>query len=379
MKVRVALLAGSPVYYQAPLFRLLAQDPRIDFTAIFSSSAGATRPYDNEFGMPVDWGVDSLGGYRHRFLRKADSNPTGGSPLSLRDYDVVPLLLAERYDVLWIQGYHTVTGVLARLTQAVTRGATCYRDDANLLTPRPRWKTLLKTVGLRPLFAGSTGLFFGTANRAWFRRWGMRDDQLFFVPHAADYNRLLASAPQGRTAREPPLESLAKGPVILTVGRLMAKKNPLMLLEAFRRVRERRDCTLLVVGSGELEPAMRARAEAGNVADVKFAGFLSQREIGRGIPRCGRLLPSFRLMRLGGWWSTRQWPSASPWSSQTALAVRSTSSRRAKRDSLSDMTTLQPARPRWTRSSRTRRSGGGWARTRRELFEPGITRPLMPA
>ena len=39
--VRLALFAGSPVYYQAPLYRRLARDPRIDFTAIFASTAGA--------------------------------------------------------------------------------------------------------------------------------------------------------------------------------------------------------------------------------------------------------------------------------------------------------------------------------------------------
>src|SRR2546429_3349145 len=33
-RVRLALVAASPVHFKAPLYRLVAADPRIDFTAI---------------------------------------------------------------------------------------------------------------------------------------------------------------------------------------------------------------------------------------------------------------------------------------------------------------------------------------------------------
>lgn len=50
MKIRVALFAAAPVYHQAPL-RRIAADPRIDFTAIFASNSGATRPYNDGVGL----------------------------------------------------------------------------------------------------------------------------------------------------------------------------------------------------------------------------------------------------------------------------------------------------------------------------------------
>ncbi len=48
-----------------------------------------------------------------------------------------------------------------------------------------------------------------------------------------------------------------------------------MLLEAFKRVRERRGCALLLVGEGELRPALEAAAGP----DVRLAGFLNQSEL----------------------------------------------------------------------------------------------------
>ena len=50
--IRVGAYAPSPVYYRSGLYRHIAADPRIEFTAIFSSSAGV-RPGDLGYGRPI--------------------------------------------------------------------------------------------------------------------------------------------------------------------------------------------------------------------------------------------------------------------------------------------------------------------------------------
>jgi glycosyltransferase involved in cell wall biosynthesis len=69
------------------------------------------------------------------------------------------------------------------------------------------------------------------------------------------------------------------GPVILTVGRLIPKKQPLR--EAFRQVRASRRCTLFVVGSGQFEHELRQKVAAEGIPDVVFAGFLDQTQVAR--------------------------------------------------------------------------------------------------
>ena len=285
MKIRLALVAGSPVYYQAPLYRRIAGDPHIELTAIFASTAGALRPFENGFGTPVDFGVDALEGYSSRFLKKAGSNPSGGSTFDLHDRDVVAAVWRGRYDVLWLHGYHTMTHVLAAVAQKARGGAILYREEQTLLNPRPRWKTALKHVGLPWLFQGSYGLFIGIENRRWFERWGMPPERLFPVPYAVDNEALQRAAFELAPRRERLRMELGvrrdAGPVILMVGRLIPKKQPMHMLEAYRRVRASRPCSLLVVGSGPLEDALRRKVAVEEIPDVVFAGFRSQTEIAR--------------------------------------------------------------------------------------------------
>jgi glycosyltransferase involved in cell wall biosynthesis len=272
------------MYYHAPLYRRLAADDRLDFTAIFASRAGATRPLEEGYGGAVDWGVDALGGYRSVFLRKADRNPTGGSTLALRDLDVASVIARGRFDVLWLHGYHTLTHLLAAFTQKALRRALMVREDQTLLHTRPAWKSALKRPLLAALLHESIGLYVGTENRRWFEAWGVPPERLVHVPYAVDTPVLAAAG----NALAPARESLraefgisSAGPVIVTVSRLIPKKQPLFLLEAFRRVRARHACALLIVGSGELEPELRAKVERDAIPDVSFAGFLSQGEVAR--------------------------------------------------------------------------------------------------
>ena len=308
--VRLALFAGSPVYYQAPLYRRLAADQRLAFTAIFASSSGATRPFDNEYGHPVEWGVDPLDGYDSIFLRRADRNPPGGGVFALRSLDVVQLLARGRFDVLWLHGYHTITHLAAASTQLMLGGQRLYREEQTLLTPRPRWKTAVKSVGLRWLFSGSYGLFIGTENCRWFRRWGVASERLFHAPYVVDNETLRAAA----GALEPfktQLKAefgLAPGAclVILFVGRLVAKKQPWLLLEAFRRVRSEHRCSLLVVGSGPLERELRELVANARIPDVIFAGFLDQTKIARAYAVADVFCLVSADDETGDSWSTRQ-------------------------------------------------------------------------
>lgn len=293
-RVRLALFAASPIYYQAPLYRILAADQRLDFTVIFSSDQGARRALENDYADAIDWGVDPLEGYKSIFLSRASENPAHGGLFALRDYDIARLIWRSDYEVLWLFGYHTITHLIAASVQKTKKRPLMYREEQNLLSPRPAWKTVIKQFGLRPLLKGSYGLFIGTENRRWFERWGIPSERLFHVPYVADEESLMASAMGSvEEARRSFGISPESGPVVAFVGRLIDKKQPLMLLEAFKRVRQRHPCTLLIVGTGEYEGVLRERIAAEDIPDVVFAGFLNQREIGRAYQAAdGFALPS---------------------------------------------------------------------------------------
>jgi glycosyltransferase involved in cell wall biosynthesis len=276
------MLAGRPVYYHAPLYRLVAQHPAIDFTAFFASDVGARRPV-HLAGAAANFGGSPLGGFKSVFLGgSAGAIPSGF--WSLRNPEIVSKLARGRFDVLWLHGYNTATHLLALLTQRCVGGPILLRDEQNLLSPRARWKTSVKKRVLPLLFRGVSGLYIGTENKAWLMQWGIPDTKLFFTPYTVDNERWQHEATQFAPQRVALRQQFGIDdptcPVILSLGRLVEQKQPLALLEAFRRVRRRHKCALLIVGAGDLEVVLRREIARKQVPDVHLTGFLPQEQVG---------------------------------------------------------------------------------------------------
>jgi glycosyltransferase involved in cell wall biosynthesis len=225
-----------------------------------------------------------LSGYDHTFLKRAHANPIGGNFFSLRDIDVVSILRKLRPEVLWVFSYPYLTHLLGVLSQRLARVPVLLREDQTRLHPRQAWKEVIKKVIFASLFAGQRGLYVGIESRRWFEYYGFANEKLYFTPYSCDNAGFRAVHQLLRGQKEGLCADFGIGgdaPVILSVSRLIDKKQPLMLLEAFRLTRSRARCSLLIVGTGPLEQAMRRKVEAELIPDVVFAGFLNQSQIGR--------------------------------------------------------------------------------------------------
>src|SRR5438067_509076 len=62
-KYRVLLVCSHPVQYAAPVFRRMAQHPRLDIQVAYCSLQGAEAGLDPGFGVTVAWDVALLEGY----------------------------------------------------------------------------------------------------------------------------------------------------------------------------------------------------------------------------------------------------------------------------------------------------------------------------
>jgi len=283
--VRLTLFTMSPVYYQVPLYRLLAADRRLDFSVLYASSGGI-RPAEAGYGQPIAWDTDLLSGYQSAFVARSEVNSIGDCGFfGLRDFDVVGRILSLNPEVLWLFGYNYLSHQLAALTQKARLRPLLFREEQTLLEPRPLWKRAVKAVAMRALFASESALYIGTRNRDWFAHYGVPLDRLFFTPYSVDNEGLRSDhASLGPTKTAIQAEFGIKenaGPVLLTVARFIGKKQPLHLIEAFRKLRQEFDCTLLLVGSGPLEQAMREKVVRERIPDVVFAGFMNQSSISR--------------------------------------------------------------------------------------------------
>lgn len=281
--LRLGTLTGCAVPYKAPVYRGLAATPGVEFTAIFASSAGV-RAADMGYAHNVAWDTELLAGYRSIFLRNADRSPAlGRSYWSVRNPDIATVLARERFDVLWLDGYNSLTFSLAIATQTVLRRALLLREEQTLLHPRGLGVTLAKELVLRGLLAGRHALYVSTENRRWFEHYGVPPERLWSAPYSVDNAYFQAEAqrlaPRRAELRDRFGIAPDAGPVLLSVSRLIDKKQPEFTLDAFRRLRAKHRCAMVFVGSGPLEARLREAVARHHVPDVHFAGFLNQTEV----------------------------------------------------------------------------------------------------
>lgn len=272
---RVAFVTSHPIQYQVPIFRHLAERSDIDFHVMFAQIPEAAQQGDG-FGVSFTWDVPLLEGYSFEVLENVSAKPSV-TEFAGCDTPAIADRLRD-FDAVIVNGW-VVKTCLQALRACRLRGIPCIvRGEANHLRPRAWWKRLLQRQLVRQF---SAFLYIGSANRDFYKSYGVRDEQLFPARYCIENERFL-SASQDSSRRDRARHSWGIPDVAITFlycGKFIDKKHPLELLQAFADVAQpMQNVHLLMVGDGEL------RHEAETLAaklqlPVTFAGFLNQSEI----------------------------------------------------------------------------------------------------
>jgi glycosyltransferase involved in cell wall biosynthesis len=279
--IHVAVVNSHPIQYFAPLYAYLNRDPSLRVTALYCSDFSLRGDFDPGFQRPVTWDIDLLDGYPALFVGR---RTRGRAPRGFWSL-LCPRLWREirtgGYDAIVLHGYNYAACVLAFAAAKSKRLPVLMRSDTHLGLRRPAWRRRLRQRGLSIAYRFVDAfLAIGTANSAYYRSLGVPDSKIFDAPLAVDNSRFMA--PVGgqselkRRWRLPP-----DRPAILFAGKLTRQKRPDNLLLAFNRLlAEGHQATLLVAGSGDMEPELRSLAAATlPQQSVVFAGFVNQREL----------------------------------------------------------------------------------------------------
>jgi glycosyltransferase involved in cell wall biosynthesis len=305
-KLRLAYLVTHPIQYQAPLLRRIAAEPDIDLTAFFATDFSARSFKAHDFAQQISWDVPVLEGYRHEVLPRLDKGPPEGiepilgfwSPLS---HGIGKALDRGGFDALWIHGYarwHHWCAIAAAKRRGIK---VMLRDEA---TPISAQRGALKSAAKRVFFAGlRTGvdafLAIGTLNRRYYEQNGVDPARITLVPYAVDnahFRKGALEAAEKRAAYRAELGLEAGRPILLSCGKLIERKRPLQLLEAFARAQRDpalRNPILVFAGDGPLRAEVEARAAALPPGSVKILGFVAQSQLPRAYDLCDAfILPS---------------------------------------------------------------------------------------
>ena len=310
----LAILTTHPIQYQVPIWRGLAQRGDVPFTVFFMGDQGLKARFDPGFGRAIAWDIDLLSGYPHEFLDVR----TGERQDRFNWLRLKPgfgKMLKERgVDVLWVQGWQ-VMAYWQAIREARKAGIKVWlRGESNLRSNAGGLKQSLKWLLLRRLLNRvDRFLTIGEANRQFYRRLGYSEEKMVPAPYCVENRRFADLAAQLRPDRrliraawDIPDDAFC----FLFVGKFIAKKRPLDLAEAVRRLQVNepaRKLHILWVGTGELGEAVRdacsikydaQREGANNRASegkpsASFLGFLNQSEIVRAYVAADALvLPS---------------------------------------------------------------------------------------
>ena len=277
-KVRLAIVSTHPIQYYAPLFQQLARSatvhPRVFFT--WSQTAAGAAVSDPGFGRAISWDIPLLEGYEHEFVPNVAARPGTEHFWGLRNPTLAPAIQAWGADAVLVFGW-SLASHLSILRYFKGRIPVFFRGDSTLLDRSSRWRMVARRIVLTWVYRHiDVAISVGSNNRDYFRWCGVPAARIAFAPHAIDTNRFadpdgrhLAQA--GRWRRELAIAPAAR--VLVYAGKLISKKDPLLLLEAFTRSRSAGH-HLVFVGNGSLEDALRARVATRN--DVHFLPFQNQ-------------------------------------------------------------------------------------------------------
>jgi glycosyltransferase involved in cell wall biosynthesis len=280
--LRVAHLVSHPIPYFAPLYRELSGRAEIDLTVFFLSDKSVGEHFDPEFGRTIAWDVPLLAGYQSRFLSHSEQeNPLRHALTSLR---VARTLSSGEFDIVWAHGYNQPAVWLMGLRRGRNATPLLIREEAHLLRDRSLVRRALKELPTRRLLSRAYGLYIGERNRAFFERYGTPEASLFRAPYCVDNDAWQNSAADLAPRRHELRSSFGitdDAPVLLYCGKLIPKKQPAMLVNAFAELSSKGKAWLLLVGDGALRGDLESLIADAGLERVILTGFLNQTEVPR--------------------------------------------------------------------------------------------------
>ena len=288
---RIAIIAPTCFYYQAPLFRALAADDRIDLTVYFCTEEGVSgTDIKASYGADKLWGErdELLGGYKSKFIK--NHAPWGSylkSLVGLFNLGIWGELRRERPDAVAIMSWMNPTWWLTILACLKFKIPLLLMTDANVDAENlsSSWKTWAKRLLLSDfLFRSASGfLCAGIANRQLYIHYGVPEDKLFPFAYSWGYGSLIEQSKplDGKKSELRAEYGIPQDAIIaLYCGRFSAEKGSLELVDAFRDVSNPRKA-LVLVGDGGLRARMQQSVATHGIDSIYFMGFQNREDIAK--------------------------------------------------------------------------------------------------
>jgi glycosyltransferase involved in cell wall biosynthesis len=281
-RFRVLAVASHPVQYMTPVFRRMANHPRLDLQVVYCSLRGAEATHDSDFDTMIQWDIPLLTGYS--WVEVPNQGWANESFFGRYNPGLWHLIRRGNFDaVLCYTGYVCASFWIALAAAKLSQSAFLFGTDAISLVPRDRkqWKAFLKKVMWPHLYSLADQVIVpSSGTRDLMRSLGLADDRITLTPYSVENDWWISQA--ARVDRAAIRSSWGANPdttIVLFCAKLQPWKRPFDLLFAFAKA-SATNTLLIFAGAGPLSKSLQlAAARLGIAARVRFLGFVNQSQL----------------------------------------------------------------------------------------------------
>lgn len=274
---RLAIISTHPIQYNAPFFRCLAEGGLI-IKVFYTLGNTGGETYDKQFGKKIRWDIPLLEGYDYCFLENSSKAPGTHYFNGVKNPTIISEVSEWKPDAVLVNGW-AFHSHLKAIRHFKNRVPVLFRGDSTLLDEPSSFsgKKILRRLFLSWLYRNiDFALYVGEANKKYFLKHGLKENQLVFVPHAVDNKRFsdeIDNPADKAMAWRSSMEIAKDKFVFLFAAKLIWQKNIPLLVDAFNSLEDSK-FALLIVGNGELEFTVREKCK--NNPNIFFMDFQNQ-------------------------------------------------------------------------------------------------------
>jgi glycosyltransferase involved in cell wall biosynthesis len=262
---KLVIITSHPIQYNAPLFRLLTERKQLAVKVFYTW--GQTKDgfvYDPDFKKEFKWDIPLLDGYEKEFVENISPHPGAGHFKGIMNKDLIKRIEQYKPDALLVFGW-SFKSHLQVLRYFKGEKKILFRGDSTLLDESPgfSFKKAARRIFLKWVYTHiDAALYTGVDNRNYFLAHGLKADQLFAAPHAVENERFYdieGTFEQQAILWKKELGIPDHAIVFLFAGKLEPKKDPQILIDAFKEINDP-FIRLIIVGNGKLEKELKSKA-----------------------------------------------------------------------------------------------------------------------
>ena len=277
--MRLAIIITHPIRYVVPLFKILTARNNIQLKVYFTIGPELlkSKNYDPDYRKNAEPAVPLFEGYEFEFVENIAKNKTTFRYNGIINPKLIGIVDQWKPDAILVFGWNFHSHLKA-LKYFKNKIPVYFRGDSTLLDEdsQPFLKKILRQIILTWVYKHVDKAFYvGTNNKNYYRKFGLKEHQLIYAPHAVDNDRFadFPDADMKAMLLKKQLGIPGEGTVFLFAGKFQSKKNPQLLLNAFLKACLK-NTHLLFVGQGNLEAELKQQAAP--YTNIHFIPFQTQ-------------------------------------------------------------------------------------------------------